>query len=42
MTTVGYGDMRAWSTVERVYLIFMMMCGVFVFSGFQGSLTSII
>ena len=42
MTTVGYGDMHAWSNFERIYLIFMMMCGVFVFSAFQGSLTSIL
>jgi hypothetical protein len=42
MTTVGYGDISAATIPEQIYLIVMMMIGVFIFSMIQGSLTSIL
>jgi len=42
MTTVGYGDMSGATEPERVYLIIMMLIGVFIFATIQGSLTSIL
>ena len=42
MTTVGYGDLSGSTIPEQLYLIIMMMLGVFIFSMIQGSLTSIL
>ena len=42
MTTVGYGDMQGDTTIERIYLVFMMMFGGFIFSMLTGSLSSIL
>lgn len=41
-TTVGYGDIHATSTTERVLAIFLMIGGVFAFSFATGTLTSIL
>ena len=41
-TTVGYGDISATSTSERVLAIFLMIGGVFAFSFATGTLTSIL
>ena len=42
MTTVGYGDMSGDTTIERIYLIIVMMFGGFIFSMLTGSLSSIL
>lgn len=42
ITTVGYGDISAKNSVERVFSIFMLFVGVMCFSFASGSLTSII
>lgn len=42
MTTVGYGDMSAGTTVEQFYIVILMLCGVFVFSLVTASLASIV
>ncbi len=42
MTTVGYGDFSAKTTVERIFCIFLMMIGVVSFTFISGSLSSII
>ena len=41
-TTVGYGDISATSTSERILAIFLMIGGVFAFSFATGTLTSIL
>lgn len=41
-TTVGYGDISATSTSERIMAIILMICGVFAFSFATGTLTSIL
>ena len=38
-TTVGYGDISATSTFERMVAIFLMIIGVFAFSFATGTLT---
>ena len=42
MTTVGYGDYSAHTLIEQIYVVFLMMAGVFVFSIVTGSLASIL
>jgi len=42
ITTVGFGDISATNTVERIICIFLMMIGVISFSFATGSLTSIL
>lgn len=41
-TTVGYGDIHATCTNERIMAIFLMIGGVFAFSFATGTLTSIL
>ena len=41
-TTVGYGDISATNTSERILAIFLMIGGVFAFSFATGTLTSIL
>jgi hypothetical protein len=40
--TVGYGDIAAYSMIERIYCVILMLIGVFSFSFATGSLASII
>jgi hypothetical protein len=40
--TVGYGDISANNDIERIFCIFLMFIGVFLFSFATGSITSII
>ena len=42
MTTVGYGDMSGSTSLERIFLVFLMIIGVVVFTFVSGSLSSII
>jgi hyperpolarization activated cyclic nucleotide-gated potassium channel 1 len=42
IVTVGYGDIHAYSTGEKVMSIFLMIIGVIAFSFATGSLSSII
>ena len=42
VTTVGYGDISAGTTPERVYNLFIMSIGVLMYSFAIGSLTSIV
>jgi hypothetical protein len=42
MTTVGYGDMSAATTPERVFCIVLMVVGVIVFTFISGALASVI
>ena len=42
ITTVGYGDISATSSTERVFCIFIMLMGVIGFSFATGALSSII
>jgi hypothetical protein len=42
VTTVGYGDISASTTIERTYNLFIMSFGVFFYSFAIGSLTSIV
>jgi hyperpolarization activated cyclic nucleotide-gated potassium channel 2 len=42
VTTVGYGDVSAGTTIERVYNLFIMSFGVFMYSFAIGSLSSIV
>jgi hyperpolarization activated cyclic nucleotide-gated potassium channel 1 len=42
IVTVGYGDIHAYNTVERVICIFLMIIGVIAFSFATGSLSSIL
>jgi len=40
-TTVGYGDVNPSNTLERVFVVILMLAGVFAFSFASGSLASI-
>lgn len=42
MTTVGYGDISAYTTLEKVYAVLAMLIGGFAFGLIVGSLTNII
>jgi Trk-type K+ transport system membrane component len=42
ITTVGYGDISGFTSVERVICIFLMLIGVLAYSFASGSLTQII
>ena len=42
MTTVGYGDVGPASTPERIFVIALMLGGVFVFSMTTGMLASVL
>jgi hypothetical protein len=42
VTTVGYGDVSAGTTIERIYSLFIMSFGVFMYSFAIGSLSSIV
>ncbi len=42
MTTVGYGDLRAYNLIERVVAIMLMMLGVIFFSIASGTFATII
>ena len=42
ITTVGYGDISATGTLERIFAIILMMGGVFAFSFATGTLSSIL
>jgi hypothetical protein len=42
VTTVGYGDVNAGTTIERVYNLFIMSFGVLMYSFAIGSLSSIV
>lgn len=42
VTTVGYGDVNAGTTIERVYNLFIMSFGVLLYSFAIGSLSSIV
>jgi len=42
ITTIGYGDIRGNTTIERVICIFLHLIGVLSYSFASGSLTSII
>ena len=40
--TVGYGDIHAYNTAERIIAIILMIVGVIAFSFTTGSLTSLL
>jgi hypothetical protein len=42
MTTVGYGDISAYTTMEKIYAVVAMLIGGFAFGLIVGSLTNII
>ena len=42
ITTVGYGDIAAHTTVERIFCFILMIIGVISFSFASGSLASIL
>ena len=42
ITTVGYGDVYATETSERIFCIFLMILGVFAFSFASGAFASIL
>ena len=42
MTTVGYGDMSARTTPERIFCIILMVVGVIVFTFISGAIASVI
>ena len=42
VTTVGYGDINAGTTIERIYNLFLMLFGVIMYSFAIGSLSSIV
>jgi hypothetical protein len=42
MTTVGYGDFSGQTTFERLFVIFLMLIGVYSFTYISGALASII
>ena len=42
ITTVGYGDLSAQNTLERIFSVFTMITGVIAFSYATGSLASLI
>ena len=41
-STVGYGDLSASTTVERIFLIITMLAGVLSFTFISGALSSIL
>ena len=41
-STVGYGDMSASTTTERMFCIVIMLCGVTAFTFISGALSSIL
>lgn len=41
ITTVGYGDISAQNTAERIFCVFLMLLGVISFSFSTGSLSSV-
>jgi hypothetical protein len=42
MTTVGFGDYSANTTIERIFCIFLMIFGVISFTFISGALSSIL
>lgn len=42
MTTVGYGDMSANTSLERIFCILLMVLGVIVFTFISGALASVL
>ena len=42
MTTVGYGDVGPTTSSERIFIILLMLFGVFVFSTVTGMLASVL
>jgi hypothetical protein len=42
MTTVGYGDFSGHTSSERLFVIFLMLIGVYSFTYISGALASII
>jgi Trk-type K+ transport system membrane component len=42
ITTVGYGDISAHTTAERLFCIFLMIIGVLAFSFSTGALSSLL
>lgn len=42
VTTVGYGDVNPAHTGERIFVIFLMLTGVMLFSFMSGSLASVL
>ena len=42
IVTVGFGDIRAFNTSERIMCVFLMIIGVISFSFATGSLSSIL
>ena len=42
MTTVGFGDMSASTSTERIYCIILMLAGVAIFSYISGALASLL
>ena len=41
-STVGYGDLSASTTIERIYCIIIMLAGVTAFTFISGALSSIL
>ena len=42
LATVGYGDIYAVTTLERIYVVMLMLSGVSAFTFVSGALSSII
>jgi hypothetical protein len=42
LTTVGFGDLRAWSTVERIFNAVILFGGVMIFSYIIGNFLNVI
>ena len=42
IATVGYGDISAMTTSERIYVVILMLSGVSAFTFLSGALSSII
>lgn len=42
LTTVGYGDIRAYNTTERIFACISMIIGIFLYSYIIGSLTNLL
>ena len=41
LTSVGYGDVHPQNSVERVYLIVVIMCGALLYGFFIGNMTQL-
>ena len=41
-STVGYGDLSASTTIERIYCVIIMLAGVTAFTFISGALSSIL